>query len=294
MNEDNIFDGEKLREFFRKNTGYIMLLFIALIYVATSLLQISETGKSVLKIVGDGALCFVVGVVFTSGFSLQGIVKGNEDSRVKEAREAHGEQVLRIEPYADALDDWCDFKTAQALRRERTKILASCSMRYDDYFDERGIAKPFVCAECKTKKDSEREKARFDCYTKALKCKITPLSASVLTGGKGKVGDPFNFGADIDEYELGILIKDAISKVLIGLIFGYYTVSMLAGISVADLIWKIFQVCMFCASGYFQSQKAYFFMTNDYCKRLALLTGKLKEFEVSQNKNEEVTDGEAV
>ena len=153
MNEEKVFDGEKIREFFRRNVGYIMLFFIALAYVATSLLEISETGKTVIGIIGDGALCFFIGMTLTVGFSLQGIVKGSEDERVKEARKLHAEQVLAIEPYADKLDDWCDFKTAQALRRERTKILASCSMRYSEYFEESGVAKPFYHKECKTKEE---------------------------------------------------------------------------------------------------------------------------------------------
>lgn len=308
MNEEKVISGESIRKFFLDNTGYIAVAFIAIAYIATSMITLGETGKTIAKIVGDGVAAFLVGVLITRSFSLQGIVRGNNDDRVIKAREMHSEQIFKVEAYIDKLDDWCDKKTATALRRERTKILAVNSMRYIDFFDEDGVAKPYTPLpapeERKPKKvykklkkaHKKREESRVKCYEKAVALSITPLSASVLTGGKYKADDPYNFGQDIDDYEKANMKRDVISKLLIGLVFGYYVVELLSGISVADTLWKVFQLCIFCGGGAIQMMRSFMYMTDRYCKRLLQLTGRLREFEAAQANiieiKEEKEDGE--
>ena len=294
MNDDKLFDADRLRELFIKNAGYFIACFVALSYIATSLITISETGKSFVKIFGDGVQAFLAGVLITRGLSLQGITRGMNEQVVKDAIKRHSDQVLEVESYVDDLDDWCDIKTAQALRRERTKVLASCSMRYADWFDEDGIAKPYVVEDVKgrlTKSERKRRKARLACYKKAASLKITPLSASVLTGGKSKLDDPYNFGADPGDFERNNTRRDIASKIFIGIAFGYYAVDMLSGISVADTIFKVFQVCLFLGGGLVQLLRSYMYMIDGFCKRLDSITGKLKEFEATKKKKEVKEDG---
>lgn len=292
MSDEKLFDTEKLRELFIKNAGYIIAAFIAIAYVATSLIKVSETGKSIAKIIGDGAQAFLAGVLITNGLSLQGISRGMSDQRVKDAQKEHADQVLKVEPYIHELDDWCDQKTAQALRRERTKVLAACSMRYTDCFDGDGVAKPYepLVKSEKGKRlsrsEKKREKARYKCYKRALELTITPLSANVLTGGRSKTYDPYDFGEDASDYERNNLRREIISKLAIGVVFGYYAVEMLIGISVADTVWKIFQVCVFCGSGIVQMMRSFMYMTDGYCKRLFQLTGRLREFEAAKGNKE--------
>ena len=286
MDDEKIFDGEKIRAFINRNAGYIVAFFVALAYVATSLITISETGKSVLKIIGEGALAFSVGMFFTGIFSLQGIRQGNDNTKVNEARDKHRKQVLKVAPYIDKLDMWCEKKTAEALKKERVRILATCAMRYSDFFDDDGFAKPYT----KSGSDEKQEKARKKCYEKAVQLKITPLSANVLTSGDGRAHDPFDFGPDIEEYEKNTMKRDAISKVGLGVIFGYYTVSLLIGFSYQDLVWKIFQVCLFCGTGILQKQRSFLFMLTGFCKRLFRLTDKLCEFEAECGGEKEKTE----
>lgn len=295
MNEEKIINGDTIRKFVFENTGYIAVAFIAFAYIATSLIIIDESGKSIIKIIGDGVQAFLAGVLITRGFSLQGIVRGSTDERVIKARETHSEQILKIQPYIDKLDDWCDIKTAAALRRERTKMLAVRSMRYVDFFDEEGVARsykplPPPYGKKELRAYNKREKRRLACYKRAVDMVITPLSASVLTGGKYKADDPFNFGQDVDDYEKNNVRRDVLGKILIGVVFGYYAVDLLANISVADTVWKIFQLCVFCGGGAIQMIRSFMYMTDRYCKRLLQLTGKLREFEAAQGNLSEVKE----
>ena len=275
-------NAEKIREFIQRNVGYLVAAFVSLVYVATSIIAPAETGKSLAAILVDGALSFFLGMVLTQVFSLQGIMRGNEDPRLLATVKLHGEQVIRIAPYIDGLDDWCEKKTAEALRRERTKVLAEGAMKYTDYFDEDGVAKPFVPRDCQNKQERKREAERFRVYQRAVKVKITPLLAGVLTGGGEKVEDPNNFGPDISEYMRSVLWRTALSKVLLACIFGYYGIRLIQDFSYAELVWKVFQVGMFCAMGVVQANQAYLFMVDQYRRRIVRFIDRLQEFETTK------------
>lgn len=273
---------DKIREFVQRNVGYLVAALVSLFYVATSIIVPAEAKKPLTAIIVDGALSFALGMILTQVFSLQGIMRGKEDPRLLATMKLHSEQVLRIVPFIDGLDDWCEKKTAESLRRERTKVLAEGAMRYADYFDEDGIPKEFVPRVCKSKLEEKREAARYKIYQKAVRVKITPLRAGVLTGGGEKVEDPNNFGPDIPEYMQGVLVRTAASKVILALIFGYYGIQLIQDFSYADLVWKVFQVGMFCAMGVVQSNQAYLFMVDGYRRRIIRFIDRLQEFEITK------------
>lgn len=275
-------NAEKIKDFIQRNVGYLVAAFISLVYVATSIITPAETGKSLAAILVDGALSFFLGMVLTQVFSLQGIMRGKDDPRLLETIRLHGEQVIRIAPFIDGLDDWCEKKTAEALRRERTKVLAEGAMKYADYFDEDGVAKPFVPRDCQDKRERKREAERIRVYRRAVKVKITPLLAGVLTGGGERVEDPNNFGPDIPEYMRNLLGRTAFSKVVLACIFGYYGIRLIQDFSYADLVWKVFQVGMFCAMGVVQENQAYLFMVDQYRRRMVRFIDRLQEFEVTK------------
>ena len=47
---------EKAKDFFRNNIGYFVVALIAVIYIATSVVTMGRTGKTIGEIVSDGAV----------------------------------------------------------------------------------------------------------------------------------------------------------------------------------------------------------------------------------------------
>ena len=137
-------------EAFYKNAGYFVVVLISLVYVASSLISISRTGKSVYEIIGTGALSMIVGALINGIFRSVGIRRGDEDERTVATNELHGRSVDEITPYIDKLDDFCERENKRAIRDIRTRILAREGMKYSDYFDEEGNLSRFVRnAKCK-------------------------------------------------------------------------------------------------------------------------------------------------
>ena len=119
-------------EMFYKNAGSIVVVLISLVYVASSLINISKSGKTVYEIIGAGALSLIVGIMINGAFRTAGIKRGDEDERTVATRELHARAVEEITPKIDILYDFCNSENKRAVRDIRIRILSSaglCSRR---------------------------------------------------------------------------------------------------------------------------------------------------------------------
>lgn len=271
---------EKIRSFLSRNAGYMIVALVCIVYVATALVGIGETGKSVKQIIADGAVAFCLGFSINRVLDVQGITNGKRDDNVIRTLQVHGETVVKISPYIERLGDWCDIKNAENLKVQRSRILASHGMRYADYFDEDGVAKGITPDEAKLNNKHLRgqEKARIRAYNKAARLKLTLLTADSLTSDNGKQPDQYNFGRTELQYEKTASVSDVISKVVIALVMGYYTVVPLEQLNYAALIWNAMQASIFLALGITKEMKSYHFITGEWRGRIVKKTNNLEAF----------------
>ena len=128
---------DKIRAFLHRNAGYLIVLVVSVAYVATSVLGLNESGKSLMRILGDGAVAFIVGCAINIVLGLQGIINGERDERFLSTIALHAESVEKITPHIEKLDDWCSDRNEDNLVAQRTRILAAEGMKYSDYFDDK-------------------------------------------------------------------------------------------------------------------------------------------------------------
>lgn len=273
--------GEKTKEFFRNNIGYMIVAVVAAIYIATSVITMGRTGKTIGEIISDGAIVLFLGVFINRIFDLQGMINGERQERVQNTVMLHGEIVTRISPHIDKLDKWCEKQNDEALKVQRTRILAGEGMKYSDYFDESGVAKNFIIDEAKLKNKLSRcdELRRIKCYRKALRLKLTPITAGSLTSEGGRKQDPFFFGRTKSQYERQVAVKDLISKIAVACLFGYYGAELVQDFSWASLVWKVLQVGIFLIMGVIKMYQSYMFVTDEYRGRIVKKIDNLQKFE---------------
>ena len=85
-----------------------------------------------------------------------------------------------------------------------------------------------------------RERARARSYKKALRVKLKPLLSSNLTSDGVKANAPFDFGKSKREYTTRRSASDAVIKVLMAVIFGYFGVSLASEVNVASsFMWVV-------------------------------------------------------
>lgn len=278
-----------MKDFLRRNIGYLVVALISAAYMANSLIVIDKTGKTIQQILMDGAVSFVLGVFISRVFELQGLINGDNDERTLATAKLHSETVVRISPMIEHLDAWCEQKNMENLRIQRTKILAREGMAYAEYFDEHGCGKGVTPDKEKLRDKDTRsaEKHRIRCYYKALRLKLAELSASLLTSEAVNVDNPYELGRTKMQYERSSSLKDIFFKLIISMAIGYYGVSFLQDLDYAELIWKGFQVLMFCGFGVIKMMRAKMFVVDEYRCRIIKKIDNLNMFEnyVKENRH---------
>lgn len=293
---------DKIKDFIHRNAGYGAATFASLVYLATSFIRIDKTGKSIYQIIVDSAIIFMIGFFIHRVFDIQGILIGERDETYKQTMELHGEAVIKVAPDLDKLDDWCYQKNIENLRIQRIRILSEEGLRYDEYFEKDGSIKDdaFVDVdEIKGKYMKRLYKRRNRCVDKALRVKLTRLSAAELTSESADANDPYNFGRTKKKYEQQSSAQAAISKAGSALIFGYYGVTLLEDFSYANLIWNALQVAVFVLIGAVAMYNSYLFITNEHRGRIVKKVNCLEMFESYRkkkypNENKEGSDEESL
>ena len=284
---------EKVKEWFKSIAGYSVVLLVSVAYVATSFIMIRRSYKSLWQILVDGALVFVVGVLISRAFELQGIVDGDRDSELKKEEEEHARLVDRVAPVIDELEAWCTVRNQEALKTQRIRILAQRGMKYSELFDEDGMALPFHVNQehLKNRYTRKIEKKRIRCYLKALSVRLTPLSAAVLTGESGRHWDPYFLGRSKSDYTKESGRLDIIIKIIMSLAFGYFGVSLVVDRSLGGFIWKVFQIAVFLSMGNQKQIQAREFVVGEFKGRMNKKRKYLQMF--TEWKKSQVSEQEA-
>lgn len=271
---------DKVKDFIKNNIGYFIVAFVCIIYIMTSYLTIDKTGKSIARIIGDGSIALFLGLFINTMLGLQGMMLGDKDERVRSTAAEHEKVVLRISPYIDRLDGWCDLENAKNYKLQRTKILARAGLKYEDCFDEDGVAKSWT-PDAEHLKGSLRknELKKLKAYKEAVNLKLTALSAGDLTSEGGKDEDPYYFGRTKAQYETQTGVRELISKLGTAVIFGYYGVRLVDEFSYANLIWMGLQVATFLITGIIKLYKDYNYVTGEFRGRIVKKTDNLQKFE---------------
>lgn len=283
---------EKIKQFLKENICYIIVVLVSLIYVASGLVRIGETGKTISEIIADGVVSLLLGFFLDVLFDLQGLSEGERDIEVQKVYQEHGKIIVEINPYIDKLDDWCEKKNINNLRMQRLKILSMAGLKYDDVFDNSGVAKPFIFEDISLIKDKRKkrkklkeERRRYKCYLKAVNLKIKELSAGVLTSEGNNSSDLNDLGRTKQDYERKSSTKSFVSKVGTGIIFGYFGIELIMNPAWEMLIWRAFQLALFLVMGLIRLYSSRMFMTDEFKGRMIKKTNHLKMFGNEQKEN---------
>ena len=272
---------EKIRSFLKQNFGYFIITLVSLIYIATAIITIDETGKTLAQIIADSIIIFFLGVLINRIFDLQGMLNGDRDETVIKTLALHAQMVIKISPHIDKLDDWCRLKNQENLRLQRTKILSLEGLKYNDYFEDNGsLIKEYVIDKEKlnNKYEKRQELAKYNCFKKALKLKLTQLTTNALISEGGKGNDPYYLGRTKAQYERQTSLSDIFTKIGLAFVFGYYGVRLIQDFNYANLIWNAFQVCIFLVMGTIKMYQAFFFVKDEFRGRIVKKINNLEMF----------------
>ena len=256
-----------VKKFLRLNIGFIASFMTLGVYIATAMFQITETGKTLPRIIGDGAIFYGISITVCGLLLLQGLADGDRDGRVLATNYTFSCTVEAMSPYVNHISEWCEIKNAELLKKERMKILAAAGLAYGDYFDDDGNGKgykpDFDLLESKRKAERRYEKKRIAAYEKAAFLKTSRLEQQVLMGGARSCKEIYDLTKTKRGYARSAMSEKAGTNAAFAIIFGYYTIQILSGFSWEALIWYGLQACVCLGNGIMQMINGKMFVTDD-------------------------------
>lgn len=266
QNLDNIgkiTSSDRVMEFFKKNVYNLILIIIGAIFVLKDLI-IWEVGKKTFEqILADGAINFIMGMAFNIILGKKGIIAGQSTAEFISTMMAYATQIERTDDKCDKLDGWCDEKNEARLKRIRTRILSRARIRYEDFEnnDKSNVL------------DKEQKKA----WKHACTVKIHLLSADNLLSETDTRFEKGEKEYTIGEYERNKNLKDASTKILFAIVFGYFGYEGLTG-EWAGVLWGAFQVAIWLILGLMSYIQNYTFIKDAYRQKIIRKTAYLTEF----------------
>ena len=250
------------------------------LYIVKGLYTLGESGKSVTQIVGDGALSASVGFIIGHLMRQTGINYGNDDIEVVKTKSFHSMLLDKVAPYIDRLDSFCKEESDSTLKTIRTRILSGGGLTYEECFYEDGTVRLLHIDIPKGISKAEKSllKAKRKALKKALRVKITPLSAEALSVDGASHLDPYNFGRTQSQYLSKKSGSDLTNKILFGFLFGYYAIYLTENASIDAVVWASLQIAIYLIFGATQMMQAYFFVKNECNARITRKIDTLQKF----------------
>lgn len=263
MNENKI-TYEKMKVFLTKNAIYIAIGLLSIVYIVSGFIKISETGKTLMQIVGESILVFLFSYFVIQAFSLQGIINGETSIEVKNARELFENVKNSLGSNISKLSNWVRLKNLQVEKEMKIEALCEWGITYEDFINDNFDKKKL------TKKELKH-------INKIKHLKITKLSAGEIINNSYKRNNPLFLGKNKQNFLTQRSFSTLLTKLLFTLMFGYFSTSFI-GLNLSELIWKLVQVVLFLIFGIMEYFRAYLFMTGEYVELIQKKTSLLKEF----------------
>ncbi len=300
-------DKNKTKEILSNIFGYLLIVATCALYVLTAVFILNPTDKTFWQAIADGFLSLGIGITLDYLFRQQGIISGLKSESLTKTMILYGSTIEKINDYINKLGNWCVNKNCRTYKEQRTKILSRAGLRYQDCFYDDGTAKPYFAdfeelpiiknrEKLKDKNTRKSEKIRIKsikrknkeakkdakyknkCYWLAVKLKLTELYQNDLTSEGGKKEDPNNLGPTILGFVIDDSIKTWVVKILLAAFFGVYGITLIVDFSLFELLYRAFQICLFCVLGLVKLRKSKMFITNDYRGRIIKKINNLEEF----------------
>ena len=269
-----------IRKFMFKNIGFLLVALVSALYIVKGLYTLGESGKTVAQIIGDGALSASVGFIIGHLMRQTGINYGNDDIEVVKTKSFHSMLLDKVAPYIDRLDSFCKEESDSTLKTIRTRILSGGGLTYEECFYEDGTVKLLHIHVPKGVSKAEKKlfKAKRKALKKALRVKITPLSAEALSVDGASHLDPYDFGRTQSQYLSKKSGSDLTNKILFGFLFGYYAIYLTENASLDAVVWASLQIAIYLIFGAAQMMQAYLFVKNECNARITRKIDTLQKF----------------
>lgn len=262
---------DKTLDFFKRNLYNLILILVSVIFIFKDIIEIQETGKSVLEIIADSLISFIMAMTFNIILGKKGIISAQKLNSYVNCMQTYSEEIEKTNDKIEYLEDFCEHKNSSKIKLIQKRILAKVCINYDDYIN--GKLEAYNLTKEQKKAIKKANKITFHYLTPE-----NLLSETDIRFEKGKKD------LTLAEFEKSQTFQDTISKVICAIIFGYFGVSGLTG-GWAEIIWGSIQVGLWLIMGLCKYVQNYSYVKDVYQQKIYRKINLLIEFNNSYVKN---------
>ena len=262
LNQQTTFD--KTIEFFRRNLYNFILVIVSFIFIFKDIIQIEETGKSVLEIVADSVIAFIMAMTFNIILGKKGILSAQKLQSYINCMNTYSDEIEKTNDKIEFLEDFCEYKNNNKLRLIQKRILTKVCINYNDFIEGR----------LETYNLNKDQKKALKKVKKISFHYLTPENILSETDARFEKGKK---DMTLAEFEKSQNLQDTFSKIICALIFGYFGVTGLAG-GWAEIIWGAIQIGLWLIMGLCKYIQNYSYVKDVYQQKIYRKINLLIEF----------------
>lgn len=261
----------KLTQFIRKNIFDIAIVIICLARVVFGLAEIQKTGKTVAGIIADGAITLVFSVTLSRLLEGKGLIAGERGKEYQEALERYKAKRDEAGKWIGKLDDWCSNYTEEHYQAKIRTLLLPLGLTYEQYVKKEYDETLFT--------DDQKKH-----YAKLKKAKVQRITTANLMSGELESDVEIDYDkATKKEYIKRSTKGDLLSKIILSVVFGYFTLPPITQWNWAGAVWALLHTSLILGLSIVKYFNAYNFVNEDLRAKLVDKTHKLNLFIKEQN-----------
>lgn len=254
----------------KKNIFPIIIALVGVVYITRGIAEIIETGKTVEEIIANGFLATITGWLIATLYGELAIKDGMNSDNFFDTKEEYSKVVEEITNEIGKLHIFCDKKNQLAYERNQARILMKIGLSWNDFikgnYDK---ANKEIRKAIKKARKSYREIYSFDSLLSGCDSEETGIAKRV----------------SLSRYKSKTLSTKFLTSAIMGVVFGYFTLSLANGVNWSNIIWYALQIALFNLAGYLQYLINASFVEIDLRGQIIRDTNVLYEFKNSITKN---------
>ncbi len=287
---------DTLRGVFGLNMSTVTVLAICGILIATAIFEPTKSGASIYEIVVNSV------AIYISTMAINGLLrdKSIRDAftlpSVKEIIREFDKRVQRVIDHSEMedLDRWCDEKNKANYEAQRRRILSAVGLDYREFFaDGEYTGKEIHIPKLKeargiglwTFPKAWRMAVRQSkAVTSARYLRLSEISAQMLTTEGESANDRYRMGRDVHTYKIQTTKSQAVKKIVLAVVMGYYTAAVIANFSLLNLVLKVIQVAFALVMGSMDYLTATGYVLNELMGRYTKKTRIIDQYHGGKQK----------
>lgn len=261
---------QRVYNFISRNVYEIVIGVVCLAFMLKGVADIQKTGATIVEIVGNGFVTLLFSLSICRLLEGKGFRAGEQAESYKQALSEYGEERKKAGKHIKSMDKWCAEWTKQNHKEILSVKLYQYGIAYEDFIQFNYDKTKFT-----------QEQLR---HLESLhKLKTMELTTEQLMSGEFDSDKPIDYKKTTKKnYAKKSTGGDLVSKVVLSVTLGYYTLSPFQQWNWTGFAWVFLQTALILGFSIVKYFNAYAFITGDICAKIIDKTNKLRQFNIEK------------